>query len=246
MKHCTTIIITLIAMLLFLPPDPVHAGLADIFKGLGQTMKSDPSPLSEETIIKGLKEALEKGSQSAVSMVSKPDGYYLNPEIRIPLPPSVQKVEKILRSVGFGSTVDQFEQSMNRAAERAAPQALSLFVGTIKQISFDDARKILNGRDNEATLYFKERTEQKLTGLFEPVVHDAMAEVDATRIFQDLSAKTASIPFAGGLTGNPDAYVTSRALDGLFLMLEKEELKIRQDPAARVTDLLKTVFKSKE
>ncbi|MCP4116568.1 MAG: DUF4197 domain-containing protein, partial [Desulfobacteraceae bacterium] len=138
------------------------------------------------------------------------------------------------------------EQSMNRAAERAAPQALSLFVDTIGQISFDDAGKILNGRDNEATLYFKEKTEQKLAGLFKPIIHDAMAEVDATRLFQDLSAKAASIPFAGALTRDPDAYVTARALDGLFLMLEKEELKIRQDPAARVTDLLKTVFKSIE
>jgi hypothetical protein len=246
MKHSVTIITTLLIMLFILPLHPAHAGFMDLFKDLGQTVKSDSSPLSEETIIKGLKEALEKGTQSAVAMVSKTDGYYQNPEIKIPLPPSLQKVEKILRSVGFGSTVDQFEQSMNRAAERAAPQALSLFVDTIKQISFDDARKILNGRENEATLYFKDRTEQKLSGLFEPIVHDAMAEVNATRLFQDLSAKTASIPFAGNLTQNPDAYVTSRALDGLFLMLEKEELKIRQDPAARVTDLLKTVFKSKE
>ncbi|MBI9089431.1 MAG: DUF4197 domain-containing protein [Desulfobacterium sp.] len=245
MKHRPTIIMALIVMFL-LPLHPAHAGFMDIFKGLGETVTSDPSPLSEETIIKGLKEALEKGTQSAVAMVSKPDGYYLNPEIKIPLPQSVRKVETILRSVGFGSTVDQFEQSMNRAAERAAPQALSLFVDTIKQISFDDARKILNGRDNEATLYFKKRTEQKLTGLFKPVVHDAMAEVDTTRLFQDLSAKTASIPLAGTLTQDPDAYVTARALDGLFLMLEKEELKIRQDPAARVTDLLKTVFKSKQ
>ncbi|MCP4118338.1 MAG: DUF4197 domain-containing protein, partial [Desulfobacteraceae bacterium] len=149
-----TVITTLMITLFALPLPITHAGLTDIVKGLGQTVKSDPAPLSEETIINGLKEALEKGAQSAVSILSKPDGYYLNPEIKIPLPPSVQKVEKMLRSVGFGTVVDQFEQSMNRAAERAAPQALSLFVDTIGQISFDDAGKILNGRDNEATLYF--------------------------------------------------------------------------------------------
>lgn len=242
----STVFFLFVFTFIFISLTPANAGVKDLLKNFQSTMEKDPaSPsasLSEDTIIKGLKEALGTGAEKAVAMVSKPDGYYKNPEIKIPLPQAVQKVEKLLRSVGFGSSVDEFEQSMNRAAEQAAPQATSLFVDAIKEMSISDARKILNGRENEATLYFKERTEQRLTELFQPVVHKTMAEVGVTKNFQDLSAKTAAIPLAGSLDLDPDTYVTGKALDGLFLMLAQEEQKIRQDPAARVTDLLKTVF----
>jgi len=245
MHHYSKFIKVIAVTFLIFPLHWAHADLKNSFKGFQTAAKSDSSELSDDTIVRGLKEALGKGMENVVSMVSRQDGYYKNPEIKIPLPESIQKVEKLLRSVGFGSKVDQFELSMNRAAEKAAPQALSLFVGTIKGMSFESARKILNGRENEATLYFKEKTKDELTRLFGPIIHDSMAQVGVTKTFQELSAKTASIPFAGSLNMDPDTYVTARALDGLFLMLEHQEQKIRQDPGARVTDLLKKVFTKK-
>lgn len=222
---------------------PASAGFGDMLKDV-QKMAGFGGELTEGEIVQGLKEALEIGTDNAVDIVSKANGYYENPEIRIPLPESVRKVEKLLRGVGFGSKVDAFELSMNRAAEQAAPEAKALFLDTIKQMSFSDARKILDGGDNAATLYFKEKTGDRLGQAFKPIVHSSMSEVGVTRIYQDLDAKVRSVPFAGDLSMDLDQYVTDRAMDGLFLMLAEEERKIRQDPAARVTDLLKEVFGS--
>jgi len=220
-----------------------HAGFGDFFKKVGEAVGLG-GDLSESKIVQGLKEALEIGTGNAVKLVSKTDGYYQNPGIKIPLPDAVKKVEKVLRTVGYGAKVDAFELSMNRAAERAAPEAKALFWDTIKQMSIDDARKILNGRDNEATLYFREKTEDRLSQTFKPIVHSAMSKVGVTRSYQELDAKVRSIPFTESLSFDLDQYVTNGALDGLFLMLAEEERKIRQNPAARVTDLLKEVFGS--
>jgi hypothetical protein len=220
-----------------------HAGFGDFFKKVGESVGLG-GELSESKIVQGLKEALEVGTGKAVKMVSKTDGYYQNPSIKIPLPDAVKKVEKVLRTVGYGSKVDAFELSMNRAAEQAAPEAKALFWDTIKQMSIADARKILDGRDNEATLYFREKTEDRLSQAFKPIVNTAMSEVGVTRSYQELDAKVRSIPFTESLSFDLDKYVTDGALDGLFLMLAEEERKIRQNPAARVTDLLKEVFGS--
>jgi hypothetical protein len=180
-----------------------------------------------------------------VDLVSKTGGYYNNPEIKIPLPGSVQNVEKLLRGAGFGSKVDAFELSMNKAAERAAPEAKSIFWDAIKKMKIDDAKKILNGGDDEATLYFKDKTYPRLETIFEPIVKESMGEVGVTRIYQDLNAKVEKIPFADSFSFDLDKYVTDGALNGLFQMLAEEEKKIRSDPAARATDLLKKVFGSK-
>ena len=131
---------------------------------------------------------------------------------------------------------------MNHAAERAAPEARDLFLDTIKKMSFADARKILGGRDNEATLYFEEKTRDQLAEKFGPIINTALSQVGVTRRYQELDAKVRSIPFADALSFDLNQYVNEQALDGLFLMLAKEERNIRQDPAARVTDLLKEVF----
>ena len=221
-----------------------HAGFGDFFKKIGGTVGSG-GELSEGKIVQGLKEALEIGTDNAVKVVSKTDGYYQNPKIKIPLPDAVKKVEKVLRTVGYGPKVDQFELSMNRAAEQAAPEAKALFWDTIKQMSIADARKILNGKDNAATLYFREKTEDRLSQTFKPIVHTTMSTVGVTRYYQELDAKVRSIPFTERLNFDLDQYVTDGALDGLFLMLAEEERKIRQNPAARVTDLLKEVFGSR-
>ena len=219
------------------------AGLSDLLKDAQETFGSKSGPSNDE-IIQGLKEALQVGTEKAVKLVSKPDGYYQNPDIKIPLPESVQKAEKILRATGYGETVDRFELSMNRAAERAAPEAKSIFGDAITQMTFDDAKKILNGRDNEATLYFEDKTSDRLQEVFKPIVKDAMGEVGVTQSFQDLNARVESMPFGKSLSFDLDQYVTDGALNGLFKMLAEEEKRIRTDPAARVTDLLKKVFAS--
>jgi hypothetical protein len=222
----------------------VAAGFQDFLKKAQKVFETSDS-ISESEIVEGLKQALEIGTTKAVELVSKQGGYYNNPEIKIPLPGSVQKVEKLLRGVGFGSKVDAFELSMNNAAERAAPEAKSIFWDAIKKMKIDDAKKILNGREDEATLYFKDKTSARLQEIFEPIVKESMGEVGVTRTFQDLNAKVEKIPFADSLNLDLDKYVTEGALNGLFQMLAEEEKKIRSDPAARVTDLLKKVFGNK-
>jgi len=218
--------------------------IGDVLKGL-QKGVGGGSAASETEIVNGLKEDLQIGTGNAVQIVSKVDGYYKNPKIRIPLPDTVQKTEKILRVAGYGSKVDEFELSMNRAAERAAPEAKTLFMDAIKQMTFTDAKKILNGREDEATLYFKDKTSPRLREVSKPIVRQAMGEVGVTKSYQDLEQSARSVPFAGAFSFDLDQYVTDKALDGLFLMVAEEEKKIRQDPVARTTDLLKKVFGSR-
>ena len=236
-----SLIITLLIAFLTIQTPLALAGFDNFFKGVKEAVGLG-GELSESKIIDGLKEALEIGTDNAVKLVSKADGYYKNPKIKIPLPGAVQKVEKVLRAVGYGEKVDAFEMSMNRAAEKAAPEAKALFWDTIKKMSFTDARKILDGRENEATLYFEEKTRDRLAETFSPIVHKAMSTVGVTRYYQELDAKVRTIPFADSMSFDLDKYVTDKGLNGLFLMLAEEERKIRENPAARVTDLLKEVF----
>ena len=221
----------------------VEAGLQDWLKDTAQKMAGQKG-LTDDEIISGLKQALEVGTGNAVATVSRTDGYFKNPKIRIPLPENVQKVEKLLRATGFGSKIDEFELSMNRAAERAAPEAKAIFWDAIKQMSFTDARQILDGPENAATQYFQDKTSDKLQVVFKPITHQAMSEVGVTRYYQSIDDKMKSIPFADRMNLDLDQYVTDKALNGLYLMLAEEEKKIRQDPAARVTNLLKKVFGS--
>ena len=213
----------------------------DVLKGAEKALGVGGG-LSDSKIVDGLKEALQIGTGNAVQTVSKVGGYYNNPKIKIPLPGTIQKVEKLIRAAGYGSQVDAFELSMNQAAEKAAPEAKGIFWDAIKQMSFTDARKILDGPDNAATLYFKDKTYGRLSEVFKPIVHDSMSQVGVTEKYQELDQSMANIPFVGSMRFDLDKYVDDKALDGLFFMLAQEEKKIRQDPAARVTDLLKEVF----
>lgn len=202
--------------------------------------------LSQEKIVAGLKQALEVGSERATAAVGRLNGYYKNPQIRIPLPKDLQRLEHTLRTVGYGAKVDEFERSMNRAAERAAPAAKRIFIGAVRDMSFADARKILNGGDHAATQYFRKKTYAQLQTAFKPIVHSAMSRVGVTQQYQRLQSKLESIPFTAGLTTDIDTYVTDRALDGLFTTLAEQERRIRRDPVARTTELLKEVFGSRD
>jgi hypothetical protein len=225
-----------------MPLSPAGADWGSVLKKVQESIGGS-SGVSQSEIVDGLKEALQIGTRDTVQALSKPDGYYTNPKLKIPLPQSVQKFEKILRATGFGSKLDAFELSMNRAAEKAAPEAKALFVGAIKKMTFSDASQILNGADNEATLYFKSKTSDQLKTLFEPIIRQSMENVGVTRSYKSLSQKIETIPFAGSYAVDLDAYVTGKSVDGLFVRLAEEEAKIRNDPAARVTDLLKKVFR---
>lgn len=229
----------LAAVMLFLITSPASAQLDQIRKGLGLGTQSG---LSDVRIGEGLKEALKVGTENTVNLTGKTDGYFLNQAIKILMPEKLRTLEKGLRAVGYGVQVDEFILSMNRAAERAAPFAKQIFWDAIGQMTFDDARKILSGRDTAATDYFKGKTTDKLTTAFKPVVDKSMNEVGVTRKYKELVGHYESIPFAKKETFDLDQYVVTRALDGLFHVLGDEEKKIRTNPSARVTDLLKEVF----
>ena len=158
------------------------------------------------------------------------------------MPEEIEKAGKYLQFAGYGSKVDEFEQSMNRAAEQASPEAKQIFLGAVKEMKIKDAKKIMDGPDNAATSYFKDKTYTRLQKIFKPTVKDTMGQVGVTRQFQDINHKLSSTPLADKASVDLDQYVTDKSLDGLFFMLAEEEKKIRQDPAARVTDILKKVF----
>jgi len=241
LKTKIQIFFVLISLMLAVSATPAVAGFQDFLKGAMKSLGGEQG-LTESEIVGGLKQALDIGTSQAVMLVSKQNGYLKNPEIKIPLPENVQKAESFLRNIGFGSNIDKFELSMNRAAERAAPRAKSIFLDAIKKMTFSDARQILEGQDDAATIYFREKTSSQLQDEFKPIVNQAMSEVGVTQAYKSVDRKIRKMPFTDSLSFDLDQYVTDKALDGLFLMLAEEEKKIRQDPAARVTDLLKKVF----
>jgi hypothetical protein len=223
---------------------PSQAGLFDdIKKGIG-SVAPQAGP-DDSQVVRGLKEALTIGTGNAVSLVSLKDGYFSNQAIKILMPEKIQKVAEVLGKVGYQKQVDEFILSMNRAAEKAAPQAKSIFVSSIKEMTFEDAKKILNGGDTAATEFFKGKTAGKLSEAFKPIISSSMDEVGATRSYKEMMGKYTALPFMKAESLDLDQYVTNKSLDGLFFMVGQEEKKIRTNPAARVTDLLKTVFGGK-
>ena len=201
------------------------------------------APLDSGTIASGLKEALSVGSKRAIETVSKSDGYLSNELIRIAMPPKLKQASDLMRKFGLSSYADTFEQSMNHAAEDAAPQATALIVDAIKDMSIEDAKNILQGPDDSATQYFREKTSTQLTDLFRPTIDNSLSKVGTTKYYNDLTDKVAAIPLVGEeIDMDLTDYVTDQALNGLFTMIALEEKKIRENPVARTTELLKQVF----
>jgi hypothetical protein len=224
-----------------------HAGLMDDIGGLlggGKAPGGSGAAADDAKAVSGLKEALSVGTANAVRATSKVDGYFANQAIRILMPEKVRKVADVLGKVGYQKEVDDFVLSMNRAAEKAAPRAKKHFVQAIREMTFEDARKILGGGETAATDYFRDKTQKKLYDEFRPAVSASMDEVGVTRSYKKMVGKYAALPLVAGQPESVDLdhHVTTKALDGLFLVLGQEEKKIRTDPAARVTDLLKDVF----
>lgn len=202
-----------------------------------------PSGLSLEKIVSGLKEALEVGTGNAVQLLSNPGGYFKDEAVKILLPDKIRNMTDMLRQIGFDKPVDEFVLSMNQAAETAADKAGPIFIDAIKQMSFEDAQKILNGSDTAATEYLKEKTSGRIAEAFRPVIKNSMDQVGVTSAYQTLLDKFNTIPFMQADAFNLEPYVTQKAMDGIFLKVGAEEKKIRANPEARVTDLLQEVFK---
>jgi hypothetical protein len=233
-------------MLVLAMPMPAHADVKGILdsvvnSNLGQ---GSDSALSEETIAAGLKDALTVGVDRAVALLGQTGGFLDDPEVRIPLPDTLQSAEKALRAAGQGAIADEFVQTMNRAAEQAVPETVSIFSDTIGGMTLDDAKQILNGPDDAATQYFRSRNEAKLNEAIRPIVQDATERTGATAAYKRMTAGTGGLLSQLGMGDNLDldTYVTDEAMNGLFLKLAEEEKRIREDPLARSTDLLKAVF----
>ncbi len=197
---------------------------------------------AESTLIVGFKQALSIGTEKAVQTVSKPDGYFGNQAIKIQLPDTMQKVVDILGKFGMQKQVDDFTLSMNRAAEKAAPQAASIFGAAIKDMGIEDAQKIYSGGDTAATEFFKGKTSEQIFSAFKPIISSSMQEVGTTALFNDIMSKYNAMPFVPKKSIDIEEYVTNEAMDGLFTMVGEEEKSIRTNPAARTTDLLKSIF----
>ena len=239
---CSFFIFTFVVLTIACSPSV--AGEFDSFLNSLKQAVGQSNTLSTDEMISGLKEALETGTKKAVAALEKPGGYFQNPKVKIPLPESVRKIEGILQAVGYGPQLEAFDKSMNTAAEAAAPKAKAIFWDSIKNMSISDAEKILKGGDTAATDYLREKSSARLTEAFRPVIHDSMSQVGTTREYQALTNQIQSLPFTKSLHLDLDDYVTGGALKGLFYLLGQEEKKIRQDPAARGTELLKKVFGS--
>ncbi|WP_447970920.1 DUF4197 domain-containing protein [Nitrospira sp. M1] len=198
--------------------------------------------LDNDKIVSGLKEALSVGTDNTINLTGNLDGYLKNDAIKILLPKQLQSMDKGLRVVGMGPQVDEFVVGMNRAAEEAAPLAKPIFQDAVKEMSVKDGKAILNGGDTAATDYFKSKTKDKLTEAFTPKVQEAMGNVGVAAQYKALVGRYTSLPFVKAEQFDLDHYVVGKSLDGLFYTLAQEEQKIRTDPAARVTSLLKDVF----
>ena len=200
------------------------------------------SSLSAEEAGAGLKEALTNGASKGSDLVARADGYFGNAEIKIPFPAEIKQVETRLRQVGMGAEVDKFVLALNRAAEDAAQQAKPIFISAIKQMTIQDAFAVLKGEQDAATQYLKRTTTTQLTDSFKPVIQNSLSKVNATQYYKNLVTVYNKLPLVKKVNPDLDDYATQKALDGLFVMVAKEEKSIRQNPQARTSALLQKVF----
>jgi hypothetical protein len=216
----------------------------DAIKNKIKGINSGPTvnQLSNDKVIAGLKEALQISTSNAVAATGHTDGFFKNEAIKILLPEKLRTAGKALRMVGMGGQVDALEVGMNRAAEQATPQAKQIFLRAVTNMSFADAKGILTGGDTAATAYFRKQSSAELTTAFAPIVHKSMESVGVIKQYNQIIKNPMAAAVASEGNFNIDNYVVGKTMDGLFYMLGEEEKKIRKDPAAQVTSLLKQVF----
>ena len=217
--------------------------LGKINKEIDKTFNT--KSLSSQDVIDGLKQALTIGGQNASTAASKADGYFKNPLIKIPFPSEAKEMENKLRSLGMNKEVDDFVLTINRAAEEAAKEAAPIFTNAIKSMTITDGMNILKGNDTAATNYLKQKTSLSLHDKFKPVILSATQKVKVTEYWNPLVSTYNKIPFVKRLNPDLEEYITQKSLTGLFYLISEEEIKIRKNPSARVTELLKKVFGNK-
>jgi len=200
--------------------------------------------LSVAQITSGLKEALNIGSGNVVSQLSKKGGFNLDPKIRIPLPSTLAKVDGALRTVGMAHLTEDLQNRMNGAAEQATGEALSLFLGAIQKMTIADARAILSGQQDAATQYLRQNMGAELSQKIQPIVTTALTQAGAVKAYDNVMGQYAKLPFMPDVKANMNDYVTQKAMDGIFYYVAKEEAAIRENPAKKTTELLRTVFGS--
>jgi hypothetical protein len=211
---------------------------------LGNLLKKIPVTGTPSTleIAQGIKQALEIGTSESADRLSLKDGFFRNAAVKIIFPPEAQKVEKTLRGLGLGSLADNVVLSLNRAAEDAAKEAKPIFVAAVKQMTITDATNILLGNQNAATDYFKRVTTAQLLSRFSPIVASSLNKVNATKYWSDAAGQYNRLPLVKPVTTDLSGYVTQKAIDGMFIEVAQEELKIRNNVNARSTTLLQKVF----
>lgn len=214
---------------------------AQIGKFLEKAGQVAGNPTSSE-ITSGLKEALEKGTGISSDRLSLENGYLGNLDVKILFPEEARQVERTLRNLGLGSMCDQVITSLNRAAEDAAKEAKPIFTDAIKQMSFQDVQQILLGENNAATQYFQRTTTNALSAKFSPIIDSSLKKVNATKYWDDVMTRYNKVPLVKPVNTNLNAYVTEKAIQGLFVEIAKEELKIRQQVGARTSPMLQKVF----
>lgn len=228
----------------------VRADIFDIFKK-GTTTSTSSGALgsfSQEQVAQALKEALGKGVQTAITNLGKPGGFLSNAQVRIPMPEKLQVIEKTLRNMKQDKYADEFVATMNHAAEAAVPQALPIFTEALKSMTVDDAKKLATGGNDSATQFFRAKGEKQIQEKMLPIIKDATAKTGVTSAYKKLLDQAGGgNSFLGRLNINTasldvDSYVTQKASDGLFKMIAEEEKRIRENPAARTTELLQKVF----
>lgn len=200
---------------------------------------------SRERVAEGLREALVVASRRASDQVSRPGGYLDNVEIRIPLPPTLQNAADQLRRFGLSGQVDELQRTMNRAAEAAAERAVPVFADSIRQMSPSDVLAVFNGGDDAATKYLRRTAEGELRQRYRPIVTERLQQVQGVALYRDIAASWNRLPGVQPLEADLETFVTDRALDGLFSVIAAEEQRIRNDPVARTTELLREVFGSR-
>ena len=216
--------------------------LMDQVKNFSDSLQ--PESLSSKEIVGGLKEALRVGSKKSLDILGKPDGFFKDDSVKIPMPESLQKVDKLLRSLGQKKLADKFIKTMNRAAEKSVQSAFDIFVGAIQHMSIKDAVKIFKGAEDEATRYFRRIKGQELYDTIHPIVKDATDKTGVTATYKKITKTVLKLqPSLAKNMPDINKYVTGKTMDGIFLKLAKEEAAIRKDPATRTTEILKKVFK---
>ena len=200
--------------------------------------------LSNKDAVAGMKEALSRGAANAVGSLGKVDGFFANDKVKIPLPDSMQRLDRALRNIGMGQYADELILTMNRAAEAAVPEARSLLLNSVREMSVQDAKGILTGGDSSATDYFRGKTTTRLTAKFLPIVQQATAKVGVAQKYNQLAAGAARLGLMDDSQTNLENYITQKALSGLFLMIADEEKAIRANPVAQSSKLLSKVFGS--